>query len=259
MAGEEGDGAAEETDRCRRSLVREHFGVGEAAVIVDGDVDVLPADRAACVAARVAPPGPVAAGDAAADALAGAALDPAELLDVDVHELTRAANAHSGPAARARSGRGRAGARSPNLRERHRERLGDLSSRHPQLPQRNDHRDPIIRRGGSRPDAAPTTGQPTRLAFGESGAPTYARSGRSRRRPASPRARCRAGRSNALPSPPGSAGTSSALIGLPTRRKSLCGSPHNGFYADRAVMWTGAGSVSVSAAWRRWGRRTRST
>ena len=47
VAAVEGDGAAEEADRCGRLLVGEHFGVGEAAVVVDGDVDVLPADRAA--------------------------------------------------------------------------------------------------------------------------------------------------------------------------------------------------------------------
>src|SRR5665213_3378038 len=45
-----GDGAAEESDRGRRLLVAEHFGVSEAAVVVDGDVDVLPADGVADLA-----------------------------------------------------------------------------------------------------------------------------------------------------------------------------------------------------------------
>ena len=40
-----GDGAAEEADRGGRFLVGEHLDVGEPAVVVDADVDVLPADR----------------------------------------------------------------------------------------------------------------------------------------------------------------------------------------------------------------------
>src|SRR5947209_1390813 len=79
--------AAEEGDSGGRSFVWEDFGVGEAGVIVDGDVDVLPAGGAAVAARAVGASGPVAAGAAAADAFAGAARDPAELLDVDVHEL----------------------------------------------------------------------------------------------------------------------------------------------------------------------------
>jgi hypothetical protein len=38
-----GECAAEEAGSGRGFLVGEHFGVGEAAVVVDGDVDVLPA------------------------------------------------------------------------------------------------------------------------------------------------------------------------------------------------------------------------
>ena len=45
VAGEEGDRAAEEGDRGCGFLVGEHLGVGEAAVVVDRDVDVLPADE----------------------------------------------------------------------------------------------------------------------------------------------------------------------------------------------------------------------
>ena len=44
VAAVEAEGAAEEADRCGRFLVWEHLGVGEAAVVVDSDVDVLPAD-----------------------------------------------------------------------------------------------------------------------------------------------------------------------------------------------------------------------
>src|SRR5215207_1460810 len=57
------------------ALVGEHLGVGEPAVVVDADVDVVVAD----VVAALAQEGP----------LAGAALDPPEPLDVDMHELAR--------------------------------------------------------------------------------------------------------------------------------------------------------------------------
>src|SRR5215213_5871675 len=86
VATVEGNGAAEEADRGRGFLVGEDFGVGEAAVIVDGDVDELVADGVASSSglvdvARVVMLSP------AADAPAGATLDPAQLLDVDVDEL----------------------------------------------------------------------------------------------------------------------------------------------------------------------------
>jgi len=71
--------------------------------------------------------------DAAAPALADAALDPAELLDVDVHELagSRALIAHawlaSDPSQPAHPDPGQ----DPgDGRERHRERLGDLGAGH---------------------------------------------------------------------------------------------------------------------------------
>ena len=56
VAAVEGEGAAEEADGGRGFLVGEHLGVGEAAVVVDGDVDVLPADvpRSLAVAVGVA-------------------------------------------------------------------------------------------------------------------------------------------------------------------------------------------------------------
>src|SRR5919106_98153 len=58
-----------------------------AAVEVDGDVDVLAADRAAGLAAFVDAAGRIAAGSAPADAFAGPTFDAPELLDVDVDEL----------------------------------------------------------------------------------------------------------------------------------------------------------------------------
>ncbi len=88
VAGEEGECTAQEGDRGRRLFVAEHLGVGETAVVVDGDVDVVPAGCAALVAVAVALARPSLAREAKADALAGR-LEAAELLDVDVHELTR--------------------------------------------------------------------------------------------------------------------------------------------------------------------------
>ena len=80
MAGEEPDRPAQKAGRARRPLVGEDLDVGKAGGVVDADVDEFPADRAldarASVRRRVVPR-PV-------EALAGAALDPAELLDVDV-------------------------------------------------------------------------------------------------------------------------------------------------------------------------------
>src|SRR5260221_14674402 len=77
----EGNGAAKEANRGRGLLVGEDFGVGEPAVIVDGDVDELIPDRVSLPAGRVGK-GRVVVLLAVADAPAGAALDPAELLDV---------------------------------------------------------------------------------------------------------------------------------------------------------------------------------
>src|SRR3954454_23156695 len=81
-----GEGAAQEADRGRGFLVCEYLGVGEAAVVVDGDVHVFVAGGAARRSCRVAQPRGVVL-RAAAHAPAGAADDPAELLDVDVDEL----------------------------------------------------------------------------------------------------------------------------------------------------------------------------
>jgi hypothetical protein len=58
-------------------------------VVVDGDVDVLPADGVPSLARCVGDPVVVVPAATAADALAGAALDPAELLDVDVDKPAR--------------------------------------------------------------------------------------------------------------------------------------------------------------------------
>jgi hypothetical protein len=86
---EEGDRPAQEADRCCRLLVSEHLGVGEPAAVVDRDVDEVPANRFALADVGI---DAVEASVAleARDPLAGAAMDPAELLDVDMDELAGA-------------------------------------------------------------------------------------------------------------------------------------------------------------------------
>jgi hypothetical protein len=81
---EEGDCATQEGDDCYRLLVGQDFGVGEAAVVVDGDVHVLPTELAAAAAAAAV----VLACPIAGHAVTGAC-DPPKLLDVDVDQLTR--------------------------------------------------------------------------------------------------------------------------------------------------------------------------
>src|SRR5215218_2741784 len=76
VASKESDCSAQEADGRGRFLVGEHFSVGEAAVVVDGDVDELPTDRGASVPLEVGE-GRLVVVSATADALAGAALDAA--------------------------------------------------------------------------------------------------------------------------------------------------------------------------------------
>ena len=68
----------EEGDGARGGFVGEELGEGEAGVVVDGDVEVLPAGAADVIALAVA-----------GDAVAGAH-DAGELLDVEVEEFTQA-------------------------------------------------------------------------------------------------------------------------------------------------------------------------
>src|SRR4051812_2157463 len=91
VAAEEAKSADEEVGGSERLLVREHFGVGEPAVVVDCDVDELPSDRAVSATVRITATRPVTPWRPAADAFAGTALDSSELLDVDMNQLARAA------------------------------------------------------------------------------------------------------------------------------------------------------------------------
>jgi hypothetical protein len=71
-----GHGAPQEAGRGGAGFVGEHLGVGEPGVVVDGHVDVLPADA------------PLAAAPIPVHAMADAA-DPPQLLDVEVDEVPR--------------------------------------------------------------------------------------------------------------------------------------------------------------------------
>jgi len=87
VAAVEGDRAVEKGDRRGRFLVVQDLGVGQAAVVVDGDVHELPADGVADSAGRVGVFAVVGRVALAADPFARATDDPAELLHVDVDEL----------------------------------------------------------------------------------------------------------------------------------------------------------------------------
>jgi len=75
-------------DRADGLLITEDLGIGHAGAVVDRDVHVLPAHPAAIDAATVATCA-IALAPAAVDAMPGAAIDPSELLDVDMDQLAR--------------------------------------------------------------------------------------------------------------------------------------------------------------------------
>jgi hypothetical protein len=81
------DGAAEKPDGGDRFLVGEDLDVGQTGGVVDRDVDVFPADDIADPALGVDALAGVVPALAVGDPLASAALDPSELLDVDVDQL----------------------------------------------------------------------------------------------------------------------------------------------------------------------------
>ena len=81
------DGAGEERDGGAGLLVGEDFDVGQAGVVVDGDVHELPADLQAPGAGGVGDAAVVVVAVVCGDALAVAVLNAAELLDVDMDQL----------------------------------------------------------------------------------------------------------------------------------------------------------------------------
>ena len=89
VPGVELDRSPEERDHGWRLVVSENFGVGQAAAVIDRDVDVFPAGDLAVDPGGVSSPGTACPVGHADDAGRGAALDPAEFLDVDVNQLPR--------------------------------------------------------------------------------------------------------------------------------------------------------------------------
>ena len=81
MASVEVPGSTEEAGRRRRALVGQFLGVGQAAVVVDRDVDPVPADAAL-------PTRPIA-GFPAGLGQAAAGPDAAELLGIEMDEFAR--------------------------------------------------------------------------------------------------------------------------------------------------------------------------
>ena len=86
VAREERDDAAQKANHGAGLLVGQNLGIGQAAVVVDGDVHAFAADLLSTS------PGGVGLGRrpvlaAAGEALADTALDAAELFDVDVDQL----------------------------------------------------------------------------------------------------------------------------------------------------------------------------
>ena len=135
-----------EKRRCRFGfLVGQDLGVGEAAVVVDGDVHVLVADRSSLAAGQVGEGGVVVL-DAAADAPARAADDPGELLDINMQELARPGALVADcwlETESAKTAKAAAGKDPRDGRQGHRERLGDLGGCHPQPAQLHDDRYPL--------------------------------------------------------------------------------------------------------------------
>jgi hypothetical protein len=80
----------QKADRGLRLLVLKHLDVGEPGGVVDADVDALVADVASPDPARVGAGWVAELALAADDPVAGGALDPSQLLDVDVKQLAGA-------------------------------------------------------------------------------------------------------------------------------------------------------------------------
>ena len=136
---EESQGGVEEGDGALCGFIREELGEGQAGVVIDGDVEELPAGAADVIALPVA-----------GDAMAGAC-DARELLDVEVekfarvrafvaHDRRRRGELREAEAMAAQeagdAGLGKLG------------RTGDLEARQPPAPQGEHTRDPE-RVGGS--------------------------------------------------------------------------------------------------------------
>ena len=135
MAGEEGQRPGEEGAGALFLLVGQDLGVGEAGSIVDADMDQVPAD-ALLLAAAIA-------GDAVADAV-----DPAELLGVDVDQFARGRPLVTDYRRLGIERRKSAEAEPPehgaNGRERHGELAGNLRPAHALTPEPLDLGDGLV-------------------------------------------------------------------------------------------------------------------
>src|SRR5947209_4029537 len=143
---EERHGAAQESDRAGGLLVAENLGVGQARAVIDRDMHVFPADGLAASALSVCAHGGVAA-TFAVYAMSGTVVNPAELLDVDVDQLSGtltlvapgrlhpepAELAHPDPREDPRDGR-----------ESHPKGLRDLRAGEPQPPERSDRLNALL-------------------------------------------------------------------------------------------------------------------
>ena len=137
--GKPGERPVQEADRAAGGEVVEHLGVGKSGVIVDHHVHVLPA--------RDPSPTPLLAGlllrGTASRHPVSRAADPAERLDVDMHQLARVAPLVA--VGWLRRLQPRALAKPDPFQpdrdggKRQRKDLGDLGRRHPQTSQRLDH------------------------------------------------------------------------------------------------------------------------
>jgi hypothetical protein len=143
------------------------FDVSQEGRVVDRDVHVLPAGEVAAVtvisdAAACSPSLTWLAGEA----MPSAAMDPPDLLDIDVQQLARSRSlvafcglqpepaefAHPDPGQDPRHGR-----------DRHPEALGDLSAAHPQPTERSDHLEaPLIGAVGHHDRSRGAIHQPSR-------------------------------------------------------------------------------------------------
>jgi hypothetical protein len=112
----------------------------------------------------------------ATDAPASSADDPPELVHVEVDELTRPRPlvAQRGLETETTEPAEPEPGQDPrHRRERHRQRLGDLSRRHPQPAERHDHREPLSS-GAMATRAAPTNDRTSRNRQRGSDRPTSA-------------------------------------------------------------------------------------
>src|SRR5437588_6048787 len=149
MALEEDDRPVQKSDCGRRLLVAQDLGVGEPGAVVDRDVDVLPADRLVDLACTVREFEVVVLAQAVADAFAGATLDAAELLDINVDELAGSlalvalCRLECEPAEPAQPDPGQD---AGDGRERHLEEFGQVRAGEAQPPERGDRLDAVLGR-----------------------------------------------------------------------------------------------------------------